>query len=75
MSPFYDENWKELQRKFPLVAKKIEELRCEAVNYEQYLEQKKTLQLQINLLNAEVAVLRDLFKQLAPIAPAIPGKP
>ena len=47
---FYDEDWRELSRKFPLIAKKIEELRCEVVNYEEY-------ETEITRLKAQVKVL------------------
>ena len=47
---FYDEDWRELSRKFPLIAKKIEELRCEVVNYEEYQEKVEELQRQISEL-------------------------
>lgn len=50
---FYDDDWKELQRRFPLVAKKIEELRCEVLNYEQYQEEKKELEERVKKLEKE----------------------
>lgn len=47
---FYDEDWRQLSRKHPLVAKKIEELRCETVNYEQYETEIKRLKAQVKVL-------------------------
>lgn len=35
---FYDDDWKRLLRQNPLVAKKIESLRCELVCYEEFEE-------------------------------------
>ena len=54
---FYDEDWKELARKHPLGAQKIEELRCETVNYEQYSEEQKEQ-------NLEIKRLRSMVKQM-----------
>ena len=38
MSEFYDENWRELQRRYSLVARKIEDLRCEVPSIEEFEE-------------------------------------
>lgn len=48
---FYDEAWKELQRQYPLVAKKLEELRCDCTAYDQF-------RLEIDALKSEVKTLR-----------------
>lgn len=38
MSSFYDDDWKRLLRQHPLIARKIEDLRCETVSYEEFEE-------------------------------------
>ena len=38
MSEFYDENWRLLQRRYSLVARKIEDLRCEVPSIEEFEE-------------------------------------
>ena len=38
MSEFYDENWLKLQRRYSLVARKIEDLRCEVPSIEEFEE-------------------------------------
>ena len=38
MSEFYDENWRVLQRRYSLVARKIEDLRCEVPSIEEFEE-------------------------------------
>ncbi len=35
---FYDEDWKEIQKTHPLIARKLEELRCETVSHEEFEE-------------------------------------
>ena len=80
MSEFYDENWKKLLRSDPLAAKKIEDLRCECVTYEQYKEEMDFMLNKIVTLEKERAVEQkeiDALKQqlqalmrLATVAPA-----
>lgn len=41
---FYDDNWKRLLRQHPLIAKKIEDLRCEVVSYEEFEELRKRVE-------------------------------
>jgi len=55
---FYDQDWRELSKKFPLAAKKIEELRCEVVAYEQY-------ELEIEALRRDIKELQDAVVELA----------
>ena len=38
MSEFYDENWLKLQRRYSLVARKLEDLRCEVPSIEEFEE-------------------------------------
>ena len=38
MSEFYDENWRLLQRRYSLVARKLEDLRCEVPSQEEFEE-------------------------------------
>ena len=38
MSEFYDKNWRLLQRRYSLVARKIEDLRCEVPSQEEFEE-------------------------------------
>ena len=61
---FYDEEWKRLQRKFPLIASKIEDLRCEVLNYEQYEEEQEELNAKIEKQNVEITRLKAVVKQL-----------
>ena len=61
---FYDENWKMLQRNYPLVAAKIEELRCEVLSYEQYEDEQKQLNAKIEKQDAEILRLKAVVRQL-----------
>jgi len=54
---FYDDEWWKLQKKHPLVARKIEELRCESLSFEQYEEEQKLVSKKIEKLERQVAVL------------------
>lgn len=46
---FYDDVWQRLLRQYPLIARKIEELRCEVVSYEEFEElRKRVKQLEKN---------------------------
>jgi len=46
---FYDDDWQRLLRQYPLIARKIEELRCEVVSYEEFEElRKRVKQLEKN---------------------------
>lgn len=58
---FYDDDWKDLVNKYPLVAKKIEELRCETVNYEQYDLEFKQLKHDVKDLAQSVKNLLDIL--------------
>jgi hypothetical protein len=55
---FYDENWKLLLKNHPLIASKIEELRCEVLSYEQYEEEQEELNAKIEKQNVEINRLR-----------------
>ena len=50
---FYDEDWRELRRKFPLIAKKIEDVLCGSVSFEEHAEHDARLKR----LERQVAVL------------------
>jgi len=46
---FYDDDWREIRRKFPLIAKKIEELRCEVPSQEEHEAlEKRVEELEMN---------------------------
>ncbi len=38
---FYDDDWQRLFREYPLVARKLEDLRCEVVSYEEFEKLRK----------------------------------
>jgi len=61
---FYDEAWRELSKRYPLIAKKIEELRCESVAYEQYEQETKELQKRFDTLQKEFDTLNTLVGAL-----------
>ena len=53
---FYNDDWKRLFRQHPLVAKKIEALRCESVGYEEFEALRKRVELLERQVPAEVEV-------------------
>jgi len=61
---FYDEDWKLLLKNHPLIASKIEELRCEVLSYEQYEEEQKQLNAKLEKSNVEIDRLRRIVKVL-----------
>jgi len=61
---FYDEYWKFLLKNHPLIAKKIEELRCEVLSYEQYEEEQKQLNAKLEKQNVEITRLKNIVKVL-----------
>ena len=50
---FYDQDWKKLVRQQPLVARKIEALRCESVGYEEFEELRKRVEMLESQVPAE----------------------
>ena len=61
---FYDETWEYIQKRFPHVARKIEELRCETVNFEQYQLEFADLEKQVKNLSTEMEYVRKLLQGL-----------
>ena len=55
---FYDDDWRRLVAKHPLIARKLEELRCEAVLYEQFRDEVEALQNLVKDLHQELEQLR-----------------
>ena len=55
---FYDEDWKLLLKNHPLIASKIEELRCEVLSYEQYEDEQAELNAKLEKQDAEIDQLR-----------------
>lgn len=41
---FYDEDWQQLVKEYPLIARKLESLRCEVVSYEEFQELEKRVE-------------------------------
>ena len=58
---FYDEDWRAVKIRYPLVAKKIEELRCETVNFEQFEEELKKLRNDVRGLAKAVMKMLEAF--------------
>jgi len=54
---FYDDEWWKLQKKYPLIARKISDLRCESLSFEQYEEEQEILRKKIEKLERQVDVL------------------
>jgi len=51
---FYDEDLKRLQQQYPLIAKKIEEFRCETVACERFREEMDSLRKAVKQLQESV---------------------
>ena len=62
---FYDEAWRQLVNKYPLITRKIEELRCEAVAYEQYELEVEALRKDVKELQEKLAELNGLKRPVA----------
>ena len=58
---FYDEDFRALRIRYPLVAKKIEELRCETVNFEQFQEELKKVRNDMRTLAKSLTELLNLL--------------
>ena len=54
---FYDDTWHHLLKKYPAIARKIEDLRCDVVLYEQYEEEIKDLKETVKALWGRVQKL------------------
>jgi len=54
---FYDDEWWNLQKKYPLVARKISDLRCESLSFEQYDDEQRVLLKKVEKLERQVEVL------------------
>lgn len=52
---FYDDDWQQLLRRHPLIAKKIEDLRCEVVSFEEFEELRKRVDQLEKKVSLEVA--------------------
>lgn len=61
MSSFYDDDWMKLCKNYPLVSKKLEELRCETVNYEEFLEEITKIRIDLQKLAKAVMDLLEVF--------------
>jgi len=60
---FDDDEWKCLFRQYPLVAKKIETLRCETISYDEFSDLRERVEKLENLKSTEI-VARPIRKQL-----------